>query len=192
MTVMKRLYTTFASPAIAMAALTVLGQPAPTNTQPAVAQDTPAVSIQGSDLKISGLPPVSFHGFASQGFLASDTYNYLGLSKSGSARFMEYGLNASVNPLPRTRITAQGFGYTVGPTGDYEPGLDYALAEYSFCDEIGVRGGRVRRQEGIYNNIVDLDLTRTSILLPQGMYPAEWRDMYSTIDGGEMARVPGQ
>jgi hypothetical protein len=165
------------------------GSPAAgSNTTAAATAPAPtksAVHFEGSDLHIGSLPPVAFHGFASQGFLYSGSYNYLGDTTDGSFRFSEFGLNASVNPLPRTRIAVQGFSYCVGDTGDYDAVLDYALAEYTFNDAFGVRAGRVRRPEGIYNDIQDVDLARTFVLLPQGMYNARWRDMYTTIDGGE-------
>jgi hypothetical protein len=133
----------------------------------------------------TNLPPVDFHGFFSQGFLASSDYNYLGDSSRGSFLFTEAGLNASFNPFPRTRIAAQGFTYDVGQAGQYDFVLDYALAEYTFNDYFGVRAGRIRRPQGIYNDIQDVDVARTIVLLPQGMYDARWRDFYATLDGGE-------
>lgn len=144
--------------------------------------------IQALDLNFFGTngPPTEFHGFASQGFLYSSKYNYLGDSSNGSFKFTEGGLNASLNPFPRTRIAAQAFTYDVGPAGDYDVVLDYALLEYKVADYLGFRGGRIRRPEGIYNDIQDVDLARTSILLPQGMYDARWRDFYVSIDGGEL------
>lgn len=143
---------------------------------------------QAVDLDFFGTngPPMTFHGFASQGFLDSSSYNYLGESSRGSYKFTEAGLNASINPLPRTRIAAQGFTYDVGPAGQYDVVLDYALAEYTFNDYLGIRAGRIRHPEGIYNEIQDVDLARTWVLLPQGMYNARWRDFYVSIDGGEI------
>ena len=139
------------------------------------------------DVSLStNLPPVDFHGFASQGFLYSDTYNYLGDSSHGSFKFTEAGLNATMNPFPRTRITAQGFTYDVGEVGKYDVVLDYAQAEYTFNDYIGIRAGRICRPEGIYNDIQDVDLARTWVLLPQGMYNARWRDFWVTVDGGDV------
>src|SRR5205085_6043474 len=129
--------------------------------------------------------PITFHGFVSQGFLASTKYNYLGDSMNGSFRFTEAGLNASINPFPRTHIAAQGFLFDVGDVGRYEPVLDYASIEYTFNDYLGLRGGRIRRPQGIYNTVVDVDLARTSSLLPQGLYDARWRDFYASLDGGE-------
>jgi hypothetical protein len=94
-------------------------------------------------------------------------------------------LNASFNPLPRTRIAAQAFTYDVGEAGHYDVILDYALAEYTFNDHFGVRTGRIRRPQGLYNDIQDVDVARTFVLLPQGMYDARWRDFYVSLDGGE-------
>jgi hypothetical protein len=133
----------------------------------------------------TNLPPVDFHGFLSQGFLYSSAYNYLGESSKGSAQFTEAGLNASFNPFPRTRIAAQAFTYDVGQAGNYDVVLDYALAEYTFNDYFGIRAGRIRRPQGIYNDIQDVDVARTFVLLPQGIYDARWRDFYATLDGGE-------
>jgi hypothetical protein len=132
------------------------------------------------------LPSLDFHGFASQGFLYSGKYNYLGKSSQGSFKFTEVGLNVSFNPFPRTRIAAQGFSYDVGPAGEYDVVLDYALAEYTFNDYFGIRAGRIRKPEGIYNDIQDVDVARTFVLLPQGMYNARWRDFYVSMDGGEI------
>jgi hypothetical protein len=70
--------------------------------------------------------------------------------------------------------------------GQYDPILDYALVEYTFNDEVGVRAGRIRRPSGIYNAIQDIDLARTYVLLPQGMYDSRWRDWSASLDGGEI------
>jgi hypothetical protein len=142
--------------------------------------------LQAADWKVFGpdAPDIEFHGFASQGFLDSTGYNYLGASKTGSLEFTEMGLNASFNPFPRTRIMAQGFANDMGQAGRYDAVLDYALAEYTFNDYIGIRGGRIRRPQGIYNDIQDVDLARTFVLLPQGVYDARYRDFYVSVDGG--------
>jgi len=135
----------------------------------------------------TNMPPLDFHGFASQGFMYSSDYNYLDSdSKNGSFQFTEVGLNASMNPFPHTRITAQGFLFDVGNVGKYQPDLDYALIDYNFCDALGVRAGRILRPEGIYNTIQSIDLARTSILLPQGMYDARYRDFSGAVDGGSV------
>jgi hypothetical protein len=132
-------------------------------------------------------PPLEFHGFASQGFLLSSDYNYLANdTKNGSFQFSEVGLNVSMNPFPHTRIAVQGFDFDVGNVGQYDPFLDYALIEYTVNDALGIRAGRIRRPAGIYNDIQDIDLARTFVLLPQGMYDARWRDWSAGLDGGEL------
>src|ERR1700722_7094800 len=136
--------------------------------------------LEAADVHLFGtnMPPLDFHGFLSQGFLATTKYNYLGDdTKDGSFKFTEAGLNVSMNPFARTRITAQGFLYGVGDYGKYQPFLDYASIDYTFNDYIGVRGGRIRRPAGIYNDIQDVDLARTFVLLPQGVYNATFRDL---------------
>lgn len=127
---------------------------------------------------------IDFHGFASQGFLASTDYDYLGKTTDGSFQFTELGLNASYSPFNRTRITVQGFAFDTGKVGNLEPFLDYASIEYTFSDYLGIRAGRVRKPGGIYNHIQDLDLARTFVLLPQGTYDARWRDFSTSVDGG--------
>jgi hypothetical protein len=145
-----------------------------------------ACGAQGYELNLgTNLPPIDFHGFLSQGYLDSSKYNYLGDSSRGTFDFTEVGVNASMNPFPRTRIAAQGFDFDVGNVGEYHPFLDYALAEYTVNDYIGIRVGRIRRPSGIYNATQDIDLARTSVLLPQGVYDARWRDFSCSMDGGE-------
>jgi hypothetical protein len=135
----------------------------------------------------TNMPPVDFHGFVSQGLLYSSSYNYLANNtKEGSFQFSEAGINASINPFDRTRISAQGFLFDTGNVGQYHPFLDYAQIDYTFSDAFGVRAGRIRRPSGIYNHIQDVDLARTFVLLPQGMYDARWRDWSAGLDGGEL------
>jgi hypothetical protein len=136
------------------------------------------------ELDLGNNQKIDFHGFASQGFLASTDYNYLGKSTDGSFQFTEAGINASYSPFNRTRITVQGFAFDTGKVGNMEPFLDYASLEYTFSDYFAVRAGRVRKPGGIYNHIQDLDLARTAILLPQGVYDSRWRDFSTSIDGG--------
>jgi len=143
----------------------------------------PATSALAWDLYLGKDQKAEFHGFASQGFLSSTDYNYLGTSKDGSFQFNEVGLNASISPFKRTRITAQGFMYDIGDVNNNRPFLDYASIEYTFSDSVGVRAGRIRRPSGIYNHIQDVDLARTSVLLPQGVYDPRWRDFSTSIDG---------
>jgi hypothetical protein len=110
----------------------------------------------------TNLPSLDFHGFISQGFLATTKYNYLAdNTRDGSFEFTEAGLNVSLDPFPRTHVAAQGFLFDVGNVGQYDPVLDYALVDYNFSDAFGIRAGRILRPEGIYNTSQSIDLTRT-------------------------------
>jgi len=148
---------------------------------------TTGLPLAAAELQLPGPggSAVDFHGFISQGYLVSSDYNYLGESSHGSFKFTEAGLNASFNPFPHTRLAAQGFTYDVGPAGEYDVVLDYGIVEYTLNDWFGVRAGRLRRPEGLHNDTQDVDVARTWVLLPQGMYNARWRDFYVSVDGGE-------
>ena len=101
-----------------------------------------AHQVQAVELNLgTSLPPVDIHGFVSQGLLESNDYNYLGESSRGSFKFTEAGLNASINPFPRTRISAQAFTFDVGPAGEYDVFLDYGQVEYTFGDYLGIGAG---------------------------------------------------
>ncbi len=148
-----------------------------------------ACHLEAAELNLLGtnMPPFDFHGFVSQGFLDTTKYNYLAdNTRNGSFEYMEVGLNTSLNPFPRTHIAAQGFLFDVGDAGKYQPFLDYASAEYTFNDYIGLRAGRIRKPGGIYNDIQDVDLARTFVLLPQGIYDARFRNLSCTLDGGAL------
>ena len=134
----------------------------------------------------TNMPSLDFHGFASQGLLTSSDYDYLGYTKSASLKFTEAGVNVAMNPFPHTRITAQGFLFDVGNVGEYDLSLDYAQVDYNFSDAFGIRAGRIIRPEGIYNSVQSIDLTRTSVLLPQGLYDSRWRDFTGSVDGGSV------
>ena len=145
--------------------------------------------LEAVDLNLLGtnLPPLAFHGFLSQGFLATTKYDYLAHnSRDGSFAFTEAGLNVAMDPFPRTHFAAQGFLFDVGDVGQYDPVLDYALVDYNFSDAFGIRAGRILRPEGIYNTSQSIDLARTSVFLPQGMYDSRWRDFDGSLDGGSI------
>ena len=147
-----------------------------------------ACGAHAYDLNLgTNIPPITVHGLASQGYLKSTDYNYLANdTKNGSFQYSEFGLNLSMNPFPHTRVAVQGYDFDVGNAGQYDPFLDYALVEYTVNDEFGIRAGRIRKPGGIYNAIQDIDLARTFVLLPQGMYDARWRDWSASLDGGEV------
>lgn len=133
--------------------------------------------------------PVDFGGFVSQGLITTTENNYLGDTDGEiSARFTEAAFNATFSPFNRTTVSAQAFVFELGPGvgGLSEVLLDYVFVDYNLNEWIGFRAGRIKRPQGIYNTIRDVDVVRTSILLPQGVYDNRWRDIYSYVDGGSI------
>jgi hypothetical protein len=64
----------------------------------------PAASAQ--DFKLLGRE-VEFYGFASQGFIYTDTNNWLTMNTSHGGAFTDFGLNASATITDRLRVGAQ-------------------------------------------------------------------------------------
>ncbi len=129
---------------------------------------------------------VTFGGFFSNGYIKSSANNYLVDSKDGDFDFAEIGINATWSPIDRTTVRGQLFTFEVGPYGNFEPIVDYLFVDYSVNPAFGLRLGRVKRSEGIYTDIQDIDVARTSILLPTGMYDARYRDFSASVDGASV------
>lgn len=146
-----------------------------------------ACSMQAIELPVLGskLPPLDFHGFASQGFIWNSGNNdYLGGDSSeGSIDFREYGLNASM-ATGKWRVGAQVFGQKLGTYGEDKVKLDWGLVDYQAAQWFGLRAGRVKMPRGLYNEALDLDSTRPFVLLPQSVYDARLRDFQASVDGG--------
>jgi hypothetical protein len=119
---------------------------------------------------------VQIHSFASQGFLASNDNNYLTTKSSqGSFAFTDFGFNVSAPITDRFRLGAQLYDRNVGNLGNWEPTLDWAVADYKFKDWFGVRGGKVKTMLGLYNDTQDMEFLHTWALLPQSTYPVDLR-----------------
>jgi hypothetical protein len=130
---------------------------------------------------------VEIHGFASQGFVYTNTNNWLTMnSNQGSGAFTDFGVNVSTNVTDRLRIGAQLYDRNLGQLGQYHPSLDWALADYRFKSWFGVRGGKVKTVLGLYNDSQDLDFLRTFALLPQSVYPTDIRDATIAHEGGDI------
>ncbi len=129
---------------------------------------------------------VTFGGFFSNGYIQSSANNYLVDSEDGSFDFAEVGVNATWSPIDRTTVRGQVFAFEVGPYGNFEPLVDYLFVDYNVSPAFGLRVGRVKRSEGIYTDIQDIDVARTSILLPAGMYDARYRDFNAAVDGASI------
>src|SRR2546423_865698 len=132
------------------------------------------------------LPELQLHGFVSQGFLLTSDNNYLAHTSSGSFEFSEVGLNFTLPATDRLRLGVQLFSRQLGTIGDYRATLDWYYLDYHWQDWLGIRAGRVKLPFGLYNDTSDIDAGRTSVLLPQSIYPAQNRDFLLAQTGGEV------
>lgn len=129
---------------------------------------------------------VSVNGFLSNGYLESSANNYLADTEDGTWDFAEIGINATWSPLDRTILRGQLFAFEIGPYGNFDPLVDYLFVDYNVTPAFGLRLGRVKRAEGIYTDIQDIDVARTTVLLPTGMYDARYRDFNASVDGASI------
>ncbi|MBI5443238.1 MAG: hypothetical protein HY900_18735 [Deltaproteobacteria bacterium] len=127
---------------------------------------------------------ISIHGFASQGYLKSSANNYLADTEKGSFEFNEAGINFSTRLSDRTRLGLQLFSRDLGDIGNNEVRLDWGYLDYHWRDPLGFRLGKVKIPFGLYNEVRDYDVLRTSILLPQSVYDETWRESLVAIQGG--------
>jgi len=74
----------------------------------------------------------------------------------------------------------------VGAMGNFRPTLDWALGSYKFKSWLGIRGGRVKTVLGLFNDIQDMDSLHTFALLPESVYPIDWRSAMIAHDGGDV------
>ncbi|BBO83274.1 hypothetical protein DSCO28_38400 [Desulfosarcina ovata subsp. sediminis] len=141
----------------------------------------------GLTMNVAGaatLGGVDIHGFISQGFLYSDEYNYLAHnSKDGSFEYNEIGVNFSKQLTDKLRAGLQLFSRDVGDAANNKITLDWAYGDYRFQDWLGIRAGRIKLPLGLYNETRDMDMLRTSIVLPQGIYNDLTRDTLIAVNG---------
>ncbi len=127
---------------------------------------------------------IQFGGFFSQGYLESDHNNYPVDTQDGTFDFREYALNASTTLGAHFRVGGQIFAQKIGKFGDDRVLLDWAVADYNFRQEIGVRVGRVKYPRSLHSDVLDADVLRPFILLPQSIYDMRLRDFQASFDGG--------
>lgn len=142
---------------------------APTPVSTPVAPDKAALKQEiKADLKNEGLlSKVDIHGFVSQGALLSEHNNYLTMkSTGGSLQFSEVAVNFSTEISDKLRAGIQIMAKEFGQTGTYKPKIDWAFADYSWRDWLGVRVGKMKAPYGLYGAYRDLDMTRPWIIQP--------------------------
>lgn len=167
------------------------GDPAPTAQVPAPASDpassgepAPAPAAAPSPVGSSlSLPRIQIHGFVSGGAFVSTANDYIGHSSRGSLEFFEGGINFSTNVTDKLRVGIQLFSQDQGASNDPTPRLDWAFLDYRWRRWLGARVGRVKIPFGLYNDYVDIDAGRTTILLPQSLYPVNNRSILTAHTG---------
>ena len=88
--------------------------------------------LPAQDFKLLGRD-IQVHGFASQGFVYTDTNNWLTMNTSqGSAAFTDFGINVSTSITDKLRVGAQLYDRNLGQLGRYHPSLDWAVVDYRF------------------------------------------------------------
>lgn len=115
-----------------------------------------------------------FHGFAAQGFVLTDHYDYFGDSRDGELDYHEIGASAAFQIRPNLTASAEVFLRDAGTADDDEPRLNFALIDYRLVStpstNLGLRAGRVKNPHGFYNETRDFIFSRPSILLPESVY----------------------
>lgn len=126
---------------------------------------------------------IQFGGFLSQGYLDSTNNNYPVDTKGGTFDFREYALNASKTFGTHFRLAAQVYGEKFGKYGDDRPILDWAVADYNFRPEFGIQVGKLKYPRSLYSDVLDLDVVRPFVLLPQSFYDTRLRDFQASFNG---------
>ena len=126
---------------------------------------------------------MQIHGFASQGYLASDQNNYYTETENGSYEFNEFGLNVGVDMTERLRVAMQLLSRDLGKFGNNAVDVDWAYGQYRWRDWFVLQAGMLQIPWGLYNETRDIDLLRPWIFLPPGLYDEQHRDVYDSMVG---------
>ena len=141
------------------------------------------LAVLGGSSALADDKPLEIHGFASIGYLSSSANNFLAKSSKGSFQFNEIAINASKQIDDDVRVGMQLFSRDLGDIGNNDITLDWAYVDYRPRQELGFRIGKFKLPLGLYNDIQDYDLLRTSILLPQSVYNLSWRETMVAAKG---------
>ena len=131
------------------------------------------------------MPDIAIHGFISQGYMkATEDQDYMAYgAKEGTFQFNETGINFSTQVTDTLRIGAQFLAFDLGHLGNDEILVDWAYADFSYREYLGIRAGLMKIPYGIYNTTRDVDMLRTNIFLPAALYEEVYRDLVSRMKG---------
>jgi hypothetical protein len=74
----------------------------------------------------------------------------------------------------------------MGQIGRGNVQIDWAYGDYRVRDWLGFRGGKIKAPMGLFNEIEDTDTLFNWVLLPQGMYEADFRSYNVPVVGGSI------
>lgn len=123
---------------------------------------------------------IAIHGFVSQGYMYADQY---GDAEDGTFQFNEIGINFTTTPVENLRIGLQLLSRDLGSLGNNEVTLDWAYADWSWRNWLGVRAGKMKQRFGLFNQERDVDAARLPIFLPSAVYEESYREVVSSIMG---------
>ncbi|NJL60089.1 MAG: hypothetical protein HC887_11080, partial [Desulfobacteraceae bacterium] len=126
---------------------------------------------------------VEIHGFVSQGYLLTNHNNYMADTDGGTFQFNEMGVNFSTDLANLLHIAVQVFSRDLGDVGNNDVVLGYAYGDYRWKDWLGIRAGKIKIDYGLYNETREMDMLRTTVMLPQSVYSEIWRDSFSNLNG---------
>jgi len=126
---------------------------------------------------------IDIHGYISQGYLLSNRNNFFANTEKGTFHFNELGINFSTELTEKIRLGIQFAARDLGDSGNDKVLIDWAYADYQWRDWLGLRLGKIKLPVGFYNKTRDIDMLRTFILLPQGVYLENYREAATSIKG---------
>jgi hypothetical protein len=128
---------------------------------------------------------VAIHGSLSSTASYSPEYNYIGDTKDSlDLNQTELTVNGTKRFDNGLKLAAQLYGYQLAGYKDFT--VDFANADYSFRQEIGVRVGRNKLPVGLYNEVQDLDQVRVFASLPLNFYAHSGRAIGAAFDGASL------
>jgi len=116
----------------------------------------------------------------------SSEYDFLADTKGGTFQFNEAGLNLNVTLTPSFFIGMQTLARNLGDISNADLRLDWAQADYRWKDWLGIRAGIVKVPYGFYNETRDIDMLRTGVWLPTGVYNEVFREAYDNLYGAKL------
>ncbi|MDY6824115.1 MAG: hypothetical protein SWH68_10040 [Thermodesulfobacteriota bacterium] len=152
-----------------------------------------AICFPGAAFSKFDAGDVDIHGFISQGYIQSDKYGFYNTdTEEGSYEFNELGLNFSSMVSDDLRIGMQFMSKDLGEVGNNEVEVDWAYADYNVNNWLGLRVGKIKKANALFNEYRDIDASRTCIFLPTNVYPEEFREPYLAHKGaGIYGTLPG-